>query len=88
MFAVFRHNKSGKNFFTTRTSGKLFRFDRVLEWTMHLIKSSYKEDAFVHSKTLFVKSKIICKQFTSLKSFATDRKVTSHGSHKDVPFSL
>ena len=38
---------------------------------MHLITSN-QEDAFVHSKTLFVKSKIICTLFTSLKSFATD----------------
>ena len=38
---------------------------------MHLIKSS-QEDAFVHSKTLFVKSKIIWKQFMSLNIFAAD----------------
>ena len=55
------------------TSGKLFRFDRVVKWKMHFTKSS-QENAFVHSKTLFVKSKIICKQFTSLKRFATDMK--------------
>ena len=35
-------------------------------------KKSSQEDAFVHSKTLFVKSKIICIVFTSLKIFATD----------------
>ena len=45
--------------------------DRVVEWKMHLIKFS-QEDAFFHSKTLFVKSKIICKQLTSLKIIATD----------------
>ena len=45
--------------------------DRVVKWKMHLIKYS-EENAFVHSKTLFVKSKIICTQFTLLKIFATD----------------
>ena len=44
--------------------------ERVVKWKMYLIKSS-QEDAFAHSKTLFVKSKIICTQFTLLKIFAT-----------------
>lgn len=55
------------------TSGVSYRVavDRVVKWKMHLIKYS-EEVAFVHSKTLFVKSKIICTQFTLLKIFATD----------------
>ena len=56
------------------TAGVSYRVavDRVVKWKMHLIKSS-QEDAFVHSKTLFVKSKIICTLFTSLKIFAGHR---------------
>ena len=55
------------------TAGESYRVavDRVVKWKMHLIKSS-QEDAFVNSKTLFVKSKIVCALFTSLKIFATD----------------
>ena len=55
------------------TAGVSYRVvvDRVVKWKMYLIKYS-QEDAFVHSKTLFVKSKIICIVFTSLKIFATD----------------
>ena len=55
------------------TAGVSYRVavDRVVKWKMHVIKSS-QEDAFLHSKTLFVKSKIICIVFTSLKIFATD----------------
>ena len=71
------------------TAGVSYRVavDRVVKWKMYLIKSS-QEDAFAHSKTLFVKSKIICTQFTLLKIFATDMEVRSHGSHTDGPFSI
>ena len=64
--------------FTTRTSGKLFGFDRDVQWKMHLI----------NSETLFVKSKIICKQFTSLKISVSDMEVRSHGSHTRSFFTL
>ena len=55
------------------TAGVSYRVvvDRVVKWKMYLIKYS-QEDAFVHSKTLFVKSKIICTQFTSLKIITSD----------------
>ena len=83
----FRHNRSGKITFYNSYEWKVVSIQRVVQWKMHLIKSS-EEDAFVHSKMLFVKSKIICKQFTSVKSFATDMEVRSHGSHTDGPFPL
>ena len=47
-----------------------------------------KKMPVVHSETLFVKSKIICKQFTSLKIFVSDMEVRSHGSHTRSFFTL
>ena len=66
------------------TAGVSYRVtvDRVVE--MHLIKSS-QEGAFVHSKTLFVKSKIICTLFTSLKIFATDMESIQQLIHGPFP---
>ena len=68
------------------TAGVSYRVtvDRVVEWKMHLIKSS-QEGAFVHSKTLFVKSKIICTLFTSLKIFATDMESIQQLIHGPFP---